>query len=162
MLAAGYPPSALGLVPPPPIVPTTIPDSLPSTRPPTLNLSSHPSKLTNLSLVSNNNQNSTAAILSQPTVVSTNPIMANELTTTSTTSVLQQRLSAPIEASRSKETSSLASGLKTSHNLSSAVNSSTSGDIGVVKDTTENRKEKKRNKTGTSNKGRTSGNKNHL
>ena len=157
MLAAGYAPSAMGLIPPPPMVQTTIPETASSACPPSLNLSPHQSKVTSSTAVPNHNQSPALAMLPQLSAVNSSQNVASELPTTSSTSVLQQRLSAPVESLRNKQASSIDTGPKSSLNSLTAIDSSLSSESGVVKDANEPRKEKKKNKSGSSNKLRTSG-----
>ena len=159
MLAAGYAPSAMGLIPPPPIVQTTIPDTTSPACPPSLNLSPHQSKVTSSTAVPNHNQNPAMAMLPQLSAVNSNQNAASELAPTSSTSVLQQRLSAPVESLRNKQASSLDTGPKDLLNSLTALDSSLSSESGVAKDANEPKKEKKKNKSGSSNKGRISGKK---
>ena len=159
MLAAGYAPSPMGLIPPPPIVQTTIPDTTSPACPPSLNLSPHQSKVTSSTAVPNHNQNPAMAMLPQLSAVNSNQNAASELAPTSSTSVLQQRLSAPVESLRNKQASSLDTGPKDLLNSLTALDSSLSSESGVAKDANEPKKEKKKNKSGSSNKGRISGKK---
>ena len=92
MLAAGYPPTALGLVPPSSIVQPPLHDPLASTTPSSLTLSLPP-KIASSSEISNQNQNSAAMAVSKPSVDNINPNAPNELAISTTPSVLQQRLS---------------------------------------------------------------------
>merc|ERR1711963_732153 len=99
MLAAGYPPSALGLVPPSPIIQPSLPDPMSSTAPSSLNLASISS--------TNHNEISITTSVATPSINSANQKSANELTTSPSTSVLQQRLSTPIESLTNKDTTRL-------------------------------------------------------
>ena len=157
MLAAGYAPSAIGLIPPPSMVQTTIPETASSACPPSLNLLQHQSKVTSTAAVPNHNQSPALAMLPQLSAINSNQNAASELAATSSTSVLQQRLSAPVDSLRNKQVSSLDTGPKKSLNSLTALDSSNSNEIGVVKDANGPKKEKKKNKSGSSNKGRTPG-----
>ena len=158
MLAAGYPPSALGLVPPSPIIQPTLPNPMSSSASSSLNLATLPSKVTSAPLVSNHNEVSVATSEPTPTINSANQKLANEVTTTTSTSVLQQRLSTPIESLKYKDTSGL-KGVPNTSTSSPAVFSALPSNGGErAKEGSEHRKDKKKNKSGTSNKGKPTGN----
>ena len=157
MLAAGYAPPAMGLLQPPPMVQTTIPETASSACPPSLNVSPHQSKVTSSTAGPNHNQSPAMAMLPQLSTVNSNQNAASELAATSSTSVLQQRLSAPVESLRNKQASSLDTGPKNLLNAQTALDSSLSSESTLGKEANEPRKEKKKNKSGSLNKGRTSG-----
>ena len=156
MLAAGYPPSALGLVPPSSIVQPPLHDPLASTAPSSLTLSL-PSTIASSSQISNQNQNSAAMAVSKPSLDDINPKVPNESAITTTPSVLQQRLSTPIESLAHKDISHMSLDQNTSVDTSRSLNPQLSKESMTVKETAEPRKEKKKNKSGTSNKGKAAG-----
>ena len=161
MLAAGYPPTAMGLVPPSSIVQPPLHDPLASTAPSSLALSLPP-KTASSSQMSNQNQNLDSIAASKPSIDNINQKAPSELAITTIPSVLQQRLSTPIDSLTHKDISHMSLDQNASVHSSRVLDPHLSKESVTTKDTEEPRKEKKKNKSGTSNKGKSTGKRYHI
>ena len=109
MLAAGYPPTALGLVPPSPLIQQPPPpDTMTSVVPTSLTLTGLPPRSVDLLQQPNHSQNSVSLPSPSAVPVSSNPTEGTRASSVITNSpVLQKRLSNPIEQSDNKDSTHL-------------------------------------------------------
>ena len=157
MLAAGYPPAALGLVPQSPLIQQPpLPDTLSSVAPSSLTLSALSSRNVNLPQQPNHTQ--TSVPLSGPKPVSMNSNLGEDSRTSSVITnspVLQQRLSNPIEHSDIKDSTQLKGHPKIQKNT--ALSTVGQNEPDKTKDAHQHRKEKKKTKANHANKSKHTG-----
>ena len=147
MLASGYSPSALGLVPTPSPIPSPLPEGLSHLPTSSLGLQSMTSKNVNSYQYQSLSHN--PATKAAPQSISKRPeILENNSTTLITDSpVLQQRLSIPTEEGNKKDVSKIEGILNDSKPFKSAKDNTNGG-----KELSDSKKTKKKAKSGNSQK----------
>jgi hypothetical protein len=154
MLAAGYPPAALGLVAQSPLIQQPpLPDTLSSVAASTLSLSSLSSRNLNLPLHPNHSQNSVSLSGPKPVFMNSNLGEDSRASSAITSSpVLQQRLSNPIEHSDVKDSTQLKVAPK-----NTAPSTVGQNEPDTTKNGQQHRKEKKKLKANHANKSKAAG-----